>query len=65
MVGYSRNSRNRYSREARDTNRLVYSLRTEGLVYPITFDGREVLPPYDDPLVITIKIAHYQDFTRK
>lgn len=58
MTGHSGNSRKRYTREARDTDRLIYRLRLDGLVYPITFVRREVLLPHDYPLVIKVKIAH-------
>lgn len=30
-----------------------------GTCFPIIFEGKEVIPPYDDPLVIMVKIAHY------
>lgn len=35
-------------------------MKRDGPVFPIIFKGSEVLPPHDDSLVITIKIAHYE-----
>lgn len=59
MLGYSSNLRKRHIFEVRDMHKLVYILEREGLVFPIIFERREMIPLHDDPLVITTKIAHY------
>lgn len=35
-------------------------MRHEEPFFPITFEGSETLPPYDDALVIIVKIEHYE-----
>lgn len=47
----------KHVRKARDTHKPIDALRQEGLVLHIIFEGREVLPLHDDPLVIMVKIA--------
>lgn len=47
MLGHTHNSRKRNAQEARDSHQLIYSLKQEGPVFPIIFEGREVLPPHN------------------
>lgn len=58
MSSHSSNSRKRYACKARDSHQLVYNLKCKEPIFPIVFKGRKVLPPCDDPLVVTVKIAH-------
>lgn len=58
MLGSFHNSIKKYAKEARDTHKLVSTLRNERPIFPFTFERIKALPLHDDPLVIMIKIAH-------
>lgn len=44
--------------KASDTRHSVYTLMHEGQKFLITFEGRETLPPRDNPLVIIVKVTY-------
>lgn len=42
----------------RETFISLFTLRRKGPVFPIIFEEVDVLPPYDDSLVVTVKTAY-------
>lgn len=58
MLGNTHNSHKRYSIKASDAHYPVYTSMHERPIFSITFEGRETLPLYNDPLLITVKVTH-------
>lgn len=54
------NSHKRYTKEVRDIHHLIYTLIYEGPIFPIYFEEKENLPPYDDHLVVIVKVIHWK-----
>lgn len=59
MSRNTQNSHKRYAREIKDIHHSVYTLMHKP-IFLINFEKRKTLPPYDDPLVIMVKVTHWE-----